>query len=67
MRQKIKEHNYGSKALRINNIIFVDLECLLVNMIHVQTIRLSHIQIILLNTFLLDMQDLFLIIVIIHQ
>ena len=29
--KKIKQQNYGSKALRINDIIYVDLECLLVN------------------------------------
>ena len=28
---KIKEHKYSSKALRMNDIIYVDLECLLVN------------------------------------
>ena len=28
---KIKEHKYGSKALRMNDITYVDLECLLVN------------------------------------
>ena len=29
--KKIKQHKYGSKALRMNDIIYVDLECLLVN------------------------------------
>ena len=29
--KKIKEHKHGSKALRMNDIIYVDLECLLVN------------------------------------
>ena len=29
--KKIKEHKFGSKALRMNDIIYVDLECLLVN------------------------------------
>ena len=28
---RIKEHKHGSKALRMNDIIYVDLECLLVN------------------------------------
>ena len=31
MIKKIKEHKHGSKALRMNDIIYVDLECLLVN------------------------------------
>ena len=29
--KKIKEHKYGSKALRMNDVIYIDLECLLVN------------------------------------
>ena len=29
--KKIKEHKYGSKALRMNYVIYIDLECLLVN------------------------------------
>ena len=29
--KKIKERKYGSKALRMNDIIYIDLECLLVN------------------------------------
>ena len=28
---KVREHKHGSKALRMNDIIYVDLECLLVN------------------------------------
>ena len=31
IKKNIKEHKYGSKALRMNDIIYVDLECLLVN------------------------------------
>ena len=29
--KEIKEHKHGSKALRMNDIIYVDLECLSVN------------------------------------
>ena len=29
--KKVKEHKFGSKALRMNDITYVDLECVLVN------------------------------------